>query len=271
LVSSFVVTWSILSVYEKTIDSAWNLSAVNGKLTDTQLYFNKISETNKSIKTDSSTFVQGDINISNVYHKYGDTFVLENVSINIKKGEKVAFVGPIGSGKSTLVKLLMGYQPLTLGSITINGTSINDISNKEIRREIFYIPQKPKLFNRTLYENIIYGINKPPSKEQLKEILDLFHIKFDIDIDVNVGVEGNAISGGQRQMVWLIRSFLRPSSILILDEPTSALDPVNKKLVNTIIKKISLNKTVIIVSHDEIDSGFRKIEFNNGKVNKDVF
>ena len=68
-------------------------------------------------------------------------------------------------------------------------------------------------------------------------------------------------------MVWLIRSLLRPCSILILDEPTSALDHSNKKLVNSIIKKISVGKTVIIVSHDDIDSEFRKIEFKNGKVN----
>jgi len=264
LISSFVITWSILSLYEKTIDSAWNLSMVNSKLSDAQSYFNTIFESNKSIKTNTNKFIAGDIIVSNVYHKYGDKFVLENVSLKIKKGEKVAFVGPIGSGKSTLVKLLMGYQPLLLGTITINGININDISNKEIRKEIFYIPQKPKLFNRTLYENIVYGIDKPPTKGQLKELLDMFKISFDLDMDDNVGVEGNSLSGGQRQMVWLIRSFLRPSSILVMDEPTSALDPENKLLVNNIIKKVSSNKTVIIVSHDAIDPSFRKIEFNKG-------
>jgi ATP-binding cassette subfamily B (MDR/TAP) protein 1 len=75
------------------------------------------------------------------------------------------------------------------------------------------------------------------------------------------------MSGGQRQMVWLLRSLLSPASILIMDEPTSALDPNNKKLINSIINKISINKTVIIVSHDIIDSSFRQIKFTDVQLN----
>lgn len=286
LVSSFVITWSILSAYQRAIDSAWSLSEVYSTMYNIEDYFNNISEKNKSMKTGTSTFNNGDIIISSVYHKYNksivqdtddaddvdyvdeDDFVLENISMKIKKGEKVAFVGKIGSGKSTLIKLIMGYQPLVLGSITIGGISVNDISDDDIRRNIFYIPQKPKLFNRTLYENIIYGIEKPPSKEQIKDIMKIYNISFNRDMDELVGVEGNSISGGQRQMVWLLRTLLSPASILIMDEPTSALDPDNKQLINSIINKISVGKTVIIVSHDKIDSGFRQIKFTDGKLNE---
>ena len=266
LISSFIITWSILSLYAKAIDSAWNLGNVTGQIYDAQIYINKISKNNKSLKTNTKKFNTGDIIVQNVYHKYENDFVLENISLKIKKGDKVAFVGQIGSGKSTLVKLIMGYQPLIVGTIQIGNVNVNEISNNDLRKEIFYIPQKPKLFNRTLYENIIYGLDKPPSKQQVIDILNTFKISFDLDLDSSVGIEGNSISGGQRQMVWLIRSLLRPCSVLILDEPTSALDHINKKLVNSIIKKISVGKTVIIVSHDEIDSEFRKIEFKNGKV-----
>lgn len=267
LVSSFVITWSILSVYQRCIDSAWNLSEVYGTLYNVEGYFNKIAEDNKSLKTNTGMFKEGDIIVSGVYHKYNDDFVLENISINIKKNEKVAFIGKIGSGKSTLVKLIMGYQPLVMGSITIGGVSVNDMSDDEIRKNIFYIPQKPKLFNRTIYENIVYGIETPPSKEQVAKIMKIHDISFNRNMDDLAGVEGNSLSGGQRQMVWLLRSLLRPSSILIMDEPTSALDPTNKKLINTIINKIH-GKTIIIVSHDNIDSEFRKIKFTDGKLSK---
>ena len=276
LVSSFVITWSILSTYQRAIDSAWSLSEVYSTMYNVENYFNNISETNKSVKTNTGTFKDGDIIISNVYHKYKNVdqdqdiedFVLENITLKIKKGEKVAFVGKIGSGKSTLIKLIMGYQPLVLGSITIGGISVNDISDDDIRKNIFYIPQKPKLFNRSLYENIVYGIERKPSKEQIKDIMKAYNISFNRDMDELVGVEGNSMSGGQRQMVWLLRTLLSPATILIMDEPTSALDPENKQLINSIINKISVGKTVIIVSHDKIDSGFRQIKFTDGKLNE---
>jgi len=267
LVSSFVITWSILSIYQRCIDSAWNLSEVYGTLYNVEGYFNQIAEDNKSLKTNTGMFKEGDIIVSGVYHKYNDDFVLENISINIKKNEKVAFIGKIGSGKSTLVKLIMGYQPLVMGSITIGGVSVNDMSDDDIRKNIFYIPQKPKLFNRTIYENIIYGIETPPSKEQVGDIMKIYDISFNRNMDDLAGVEGNNLSGGQRQMVWLLRSLLSPTSVLIMDEPTSALDPTNKKLINTIINKIH-GKTIIIVSHDSIDSEFRKIKFTDGKLSK---
>ena len=282
LVSSFVITWSILSAYQRAIDSAWSLSEVYSIIYNVEDYFNNVSEKNKSVKTNTKSFINGDIIISSVYHKYNtdsnedeeddeadeDEFVLENISIKIKKGEKVAFIGKIGSGKSTLIKLIMGYQPLILGSITIGGISVNDMSDDDIRKNIFYIPQKPKLFNRSLYENIVYGIDKKPSKEQIKDIMKLYNISFNRDMDELVGVEGNSVSGGQRQMVWLLRTVLSSASILIMDEPTSALDPDNKQLINSIINKISVGKTVIIVSHDKIDSGFRQIKFTDGKLNE---
>jgi len=278
LVSSFVITWSILSVYQRCIDSAWGLSDVYGTLYNVEGYFNKIADDNKSLKTNSGSFKEGDIVISGVYHKYknsnddnhdNDNFVLENISMKIKKNEKVAFVGKIGSGKSTLIKLIMGYQPLVMGSIIIGGVSVNDISDDEIRKNIFYIPQKPKLFNRTIYENIVYGIETPPSKDQVGDIMELYDISFNRNLDDLAGVEGNMLSGGQRQMVWILRSLLSPSSILIMDEPTSALDPTNKKLICSIINKIQ-GKTIIIVSHDSIDSNFRKITFTDGKLTQYV-
>jgi ABC-type multidrug transport system fused ATPase/permease subunit len=270
LVSSFIITFSIIHLYETAQRSSRRLATIFSQIKDTELFFNAINKTNQSVKKIDSTFRNGDIIVSNVYHKYGDKFVLENVSLKINKGEKVAFVGQIGSGKTTIVKLIMGFQSLLMGDITIGGISINNISNKELREKIFYIPQKPKLFNRTLYENIIYGLNKPPSKEEIIKLMDELNLDvkdiFEKKMDENVGVEGNSLSGGQRQIVWLLRSIYRPSAILILDEPTSALDPENKLVMISTIKKLSIGKTVIIVSHDDIDPAFRKISMKNGRV-----
>jgi ABC-type multidrug transport system fused ATPase/permease subunit len=275
VISTFIITYSIIRLMETTQRSSRKLASIFSQIKDAEMFFTEIGDTNKSIKTNQSTFQNGDIVISNVYHKYGDKFVLDNLSTIIKRGEKVAFVGEIGCGKTTVVKLIMGFQPLLMGKITIGGVSINDIKNNDLRDKIFYIPQKPKLFNRTLYENIVYGLEPPPSKEKVIQMMDDLRLDvkdiFEKKMDENVGVEGNSLSGGQRQIVWLLRSVYRKSSILILDEPTSALDPDNKLFMITTIKKLSVGKTVIIISHDEIDPAFRKISMKKGRVIATVF
>ena len=272
LISTFIITFSIIRLYEKAETSASKYADVFSKILDTEKFFNNISMYNfNSKKIGNEPFKNGDIVIKNIYHKYNDTFVLENINITIRKGEKVAFVGHIGSGKSTMIKLILGFQPIVMGDITIGDVNINNIPNKTLRSEIFYIPQKPKLFNRTLYENIVYGLKKPPSAEDIIKLLNDFELNdiaeiFNEKMNVSVGVDGNFISGGQRQMVWLLRSFYRQTRILIMDEPTASLDQKNKDLLIKIIKKISIGKTVIIVSHDTIDPAFRKIEFNKGRL-----
>jgi ABC-type bacteriocin/lantibiotic exporter with double-glycine peptidase domain len=272
LISTFIITFSIVRLYEKAEGSSSKYSEIFSKIMDTEKFFNTISDYNyNSKKVGDSVFKNGNIVIKNLYHKYDETFVLENINLTIKKGEKVAFVGHIGSGKSTLVKLILGFQPIVMGDIIIGDVNLNNVPNKDIRREIFYIPQKPKLFNRTLYENIVYGLEKPPAAEDIIKLLNDLELNdiaeiFSAKMNASVGVDGNFISGGQRQMVWLLRSFYRQSRILIMDEPTASLDQKNKDLLIKIIKKISIGKTVIIVSHDSIDPAFRKIEFNKGRL-----
>jgi ABC-type multidrug transport system fused ATPase/permease subunit len=272
LVSMFIITFSIIRLYERSETTSKNIASVYGQIKDTEEFFNSISKFNKNEnKTNKYKFRNGDIVFRNVYHKYNDTFVLENINLTIQKGEKVALVGQIGSGKSTLIKLLLGFQKLEMGTIEIDGISINDIPNENLRENIFYIPQKPKLFNRTLYENIVYGLNKAPTKEEviglLRDLkLDDIASAFEEKMDEECGVDGNSLSGGQRQIVWLLRSFYRNSRIIVLDEPTASLDPKNKKLMVSVIKKMSVGKTVIIVSHDNIDPMFRKIQLKNGRL-----
>jgi len=271
-ISTFIITFSLIRMLENAEQISHSFSRIQSQIQDSENFFNNISKVNRNeMKNDNKTFKNGDIVYSYVYHKYGDDFVLENINLTIQKGENVAFVGQIGSGKSTMIKLLLGFQPLRMGHITIGGVDINDICNKELRNYIFYIPQKPKLFNRSLYDNIVYGLKNPPTREQILTILsDLnmedLRVEFEGKMEEPVGVEGNQLSGGQRQIIWLMRSMFRPSYILVLDEPTASLDPENKKKMISTIQKLSVGKTVIIVSHDSIDSSFRKIEFNEGRI-----
>lgn len=277
LISTFVITFSIIGIFDNSERCAYNISRIHSQINDAEKFFNKISDYNVHNKNVTKTFKNGDIVIKGVYHKYKDDFVLENINLTINKGEKVAFVGQIGSGKSTLIKLIMGFQPLLMGDILIGNVSIKNISNQDLRNNIFYIPQKPKLFNRSLYENIVYGLKTPPSKKEILNILDDLQLvdlreEFKGRFDEDMGIEGNKLSGGQRQIIWLLRAFFRKTSILILDEPTASLDPANKNKLIYIIKRLTIGKTLIIVSHDEIDESFRQIRFKDGKlISNDYF
>ena len=274
LVSTFTLTFSILRFYENAPQIVKKVSKLYSEIGDVDNFFIEMNQLSQTSKTNAKDFVNGDIVYSNVYHKYKDTFVLNNVSFKIKKGEKVAFVGPIGSGKSTSLKLLLGFQPLTMGHITINDIEINEIHNSKLRKNIFYIPQKPKLFNRTLYENITYGLEHPPKEELIINVLNDLHMKdlFKDKMNKKVGLDGNFLSGGQKQIVWLLRAFFHKSKIIVMDEPTASLDQENKELLIKTIHKLTIGKTLIIISHDPIDSQFRKIEFKDGKIiNQSMF
>jgi ABC-type multidrug transport system fused ATPase/permease subunit len=232
-----------------------NISRIQSQINDSETFFNNISKVNRNdMKLVEKTFKNGDIVYSHVYHKYKDDFVLENVNLTIQKGENVAFVGQIGSGKSTMIKLLLGFQPLRMGHITIGGVDVNEISNKDLRKYIFYIPQKPKLFNRTLYENIVYGLKNPPTRDAIIKLLgelelnDL-QIEFGEKMDVPVGVEGNKLSGGQKQRIAIARALLYNPEILLLDEATSALDTESEEQILLNVQNFLAGKTIISVAH----------------------
>ena len=251
---------------------ALRLSELLGDICDINDFFKNNFPKDNKCNIGNSKFSNGDIIFKNIYYKYdkNENYSLENINIKIKKGEKIAFIGQSGSGKTTLIKLLLKKKHLVMGNITINNKSINDISSKEIGTNIFYIPQSPNLFNRTLYDNIVYGLKNPPTKEQIIETLNNIDMQeiskvFSEKMEKNVGKNGSSLSGGQKQIVWLLRSLFQMKPIIILDEPTAALDPKSKKLVIDSIKKITIGKTVIIITHDNIISDYRKIEFKDGK------
>lgn len=244
-----------------------------GEINDINTFMNKEIPYDLECKKGNKSFSNGDIVYKNIFHKYKDTdtFALEDVSLHIKKGEKVALVGQSGSGKSTMVKLLLKHQCLLRGTITINKVSVNDMSAKEIATNVFYIPQYPKLFNRSLYDNIVYGLKNPPKKNDIISTLNAMNLEpiaevFKDKMDTDVGRDGSGLSGGQKQIVWLLRSLYRMKPIVVLDEPTASLDKESKVIVIDAIKKITVGKTVIIITHDNVDSVFKPIHFKGGKI-----
>jgi len=179
----------------------------------------------------------------------GRSQLFKSVSVKINHGDRVLITGHIGSGKSTLTRLLVGLHPYT-GSLQIDGHEVRDMSSREIQRAVTYIPQSPRLFNRSLFENIVYGFDTSVGREEIEALLRRMSIPGFPSLDVMVGKNGSRLSGGQRTIVYLIRAFLRKTPIIILDEPTAALDATTKTVVKRVVDDLFRGQTVIVITHD---------------------
>ncbi len=201
----------------------------------------------------SNHIQQGPIEFKNASFKYPNSKknVLNGVNLYIKPGSKIAIFGKSGSGKSTLIKLLLGFYGLDSGSILINGKSIKEIPVEDLRKNIAVVNQNVKLFDKTIFENMVYGNDSEITEEEIEKIIGNPNIFEGISNGLNseVGVSGSKLSGGQKQLVNVVRSILKDSSVLILDEPTSALDQTTKQMILRVIKQLK-GKTIIIITHD---------------------
>ena len=212
----------------------------------------------------------GTIEIKNLNFGYTkDKQLFNNFSLTINSGDKVGLIGPSGNGKSSLIKILMGYFSVPDNTVLIDGQDINKFSLNSLRKQITYINQNTKLFNKTIFENIKYGNNisnndimKVYKKYNLQRIFKNLSNGF----ETNVGVNGDSISGGQKQIILLLRNYFKSNKICILDEPTSALDDETRKTVIKIITDISKNSTLLIITHDmnNLELISRKIKLENG-------
>lgn len=206
--------------------------------------------------------VDGECSLESVDIKYKDvdfTYptredkILEGVSINIEKGEKVAIIGESGTGKSTFIKLLMRFWDADKGKITIDEKRINKIPTKSLRENQSLVSQETFLFNDTIKENIKIG-NENATDEQIieaaqKASIHQFITSLPSGYDTKVGELGGNLSSGEKQRIGLARAFLNDAPILILDEPTSNLDTLNEAVVLKSIKENCKDKTVVLISH----------------------
>jgi len=207
-----------------------------------------------------------------VQFAYRDKVILDDVSFDIKKGETVAIVGDIGSGKSTILKLLLKFNHPNSGSIYLDGKDYRDIGLKELKERIGYVPQQPILFNRSVYENIMYGSDDGKLTEAdvdaLIQRLGLAKEFESVGMDKPIGKNGSRLSGGQRQVVWCLRTIAQNPEIVIMDEPTASLDEKSKAILNRILEDMMKEKTVILVTHDKqlMEFADRKIYVENGRI-----
>jgi ABC-type multidrug transport system fused ATPase/permease subunit len=197
-----------------------------------------------------------DITYRNVQFRYpsrSDLDVLKGINLEIKGGQTVALVGSSGSGKSTIVQLLMRFYDVDSGEITVNGKSIYDYNITEFRKNIAVVPQEVILFGGTIGENIEYG-RPGATREEILEAANQanaleFIDRFPEGLETIVGDRGIKLSGGQRQRIAIARAILRNPSILLLDEATSSLDAESERVVQDALNKLMVGRTSIVIAH----------------------
>jgi len=192
-------------------------------------------------------------NVSFMYHKAGVGYVLKDVNLKVAKGKTIALVGQSGSGKTTMADMLPRFYDTDKGEVLIDGQNIKDISIKSLRSIIGVVTQESILFNDSIYNNIVFGIEGKTEAEVLEaaKIANAhdFISEMPNGYHTNIGDRGSKLSGGQKQRINIARAVLKNPDILILDEATSALDTESEKLVQDALQKLMHSRTSIVIAH----------------------
>jgi ABC-type bacteriocin/lantibiotic exporter with double-glycine peptidase domain len=221
-------------------------------------------------------YIQNDpiISVRNVFFKYPtqNDWILKDVNFDITQGENVLIIGEIGSGKSTLIKIILRLLRPSEGHIRMKGACYGSYSTKSFYKRIGFMPQNCILFNRSVIENIQYDNSNISDEEIINSLHDFGIMKHFSNLQDGVhsmcGKNGMNLSGGQRQLVWFLKLYFKGSDVIIMDEPTASLDKGTKDLFKDIMNRLLKNKTIIIVTHDDhlLDIADRTITMKNGEV-----
>ena len=205
-------------------------------------------------------FIYGDktssdvgIEFKNVSFSYGGEDVLDNISFQVNMGERVALVGMSGSGKTTIARLAARFYDIKSGEILIGGINIKDFEKEDLMKKIAFVFQNSKLFKMSLRDNLLIGksdatdeeINNALVNSGCKEIIS----GLENGLDTVYGTRGTYFSGGEAQRLSIARAFLKDADIIILDEATAFADPENEHLIQESFKKLSKNKTTLMIAH----------------------
>jgi len=214
---------------------------------------------------------QATIEFINVSFAYNDEFVLKNVSLTIKPGEKIAIVGYNGAGKTTFVKLLMRLYDPTEGEIRLNGVNIKEYDLAQYRRKIGAVFQDFQIFATTLYGNVVMDtVQEKQEKVKAALMKSGFDSKLPLETLLTKEFSDNGVnlSGGESQKVAIARAFFKSADIMIFDEPSSALDPISEYNIFSAMYDASEDKTVIFVSHrlSSTKMADKIYMFENGKI-----
>ncbi|MFV5699051.1 ABC transporter ATP-binding protein [Flavobacterium sp. ZT3R17] len=245
----------------------------------TERVFELLDETPEKINSiqnaSAAHKIKGNVTFKNVafsYHSRKEIKVLKDVSFTANYGQKIAIVGPSGTGKSTIASLLLRFYNIDSGEILVDGKNIYDYDLENLRGNMSIVPQDVILFGGTIKENIAYG--KPDATEEeillaAKQANALNFIEsFPEKFETIVGERGIKLSGGQRQRIAIARALLKNPSILILDEATSSLDSESEKLVQEALEILMEGRTSIIIAHrlSTIRSADQILVLDNGKI-----
>ena len=214
------------------------------------------------------------IELKNVSFKYENnkSYILKDINIKIEKNSKIAIIGKSGSGKTTIVDILIGLLEPTEGSLLIDNEKVSELVSW--KKRIGYIPQNFYLFDESIKKNVAFGINEENIDEnKVIKALEFAQLKGFVDtlekgIETKVGNQGVKLSGGQKQRIIIARAVYNNPDVLILDEATSAIDEdVEKDFINNLLK-IGKNKTIIIISHinSTIENCDKVLKVVDGKI-----
>lgn len=253
----FSLTMYIQRIYSPIISLARLYMDIKESKASLERVF-KLLKSNEVIKDGSVDFnkqLDGDIEFNNVYFRYDDNVILKNINFKIKNKQKVALLGKNGSGKTSIIRLLLRLWEPYSGSILLDGRNIDEYKLEYLRKNILCIGQEPYIFTGTIKENILL-FNDNVSEEQVDMVLEKVCLKEDVDnmvdgLETIVGDKGITLSGGQAQKIALARAFFMDSSIIIFDEPTSALDIKAEEIICKNLFEYFEDRTIIVITHRE--------------------
>ncbi len=281
-----LITGFLSSFYPKLWDLVWGTRDLAKNYADIEKYFSLL-DNNVEVKEPENPInirqVSGKIEFKNVSHSYegGTKNAIKKMSLSIKSGESIAFVGRSGSGKTTITKLIMRFFDPEKGKILIDGMDIKNFTKSNLRSFFGVVPQEAVLFNNTIGYNISYGnsegrtLTDEPSFEgpTLTEAAKLANIAEFIEslpekYETNVGERGIKLSGGQKQRLAIARMIMSNPDIIIFDEATSHLDSESEKLIQDAFWKYAKGKTTIVIAHrlSTIANADRIVVLNKGEI-----
>jgi ABC-type bacteriocin/lantibiotic exporter with double-glycine peptidase domain len=280
LVSIFILNYTILGTLMGLYESSKDFMALNTHIGLIETFINDLPKNDVTAhKKTIPNPEKLDIVFKDVTYKpeTSEVKILDNFNLRLYPGQKIALVGASGSSKTSVISLIMGVKQFHGGNLFINSVSIKEIDIDDLRKHIVYIPQHPKLFNRTLEENLTYGLPKEITTEHIFKFMkdngftELEQI-FRRRLKEKVGKTGERLSGGLRQIVWFLRAIMRESSLIVCDEPLNNLDLDSIKYVTKMIDFIGKTKGLIIVTHnltitENLD---RIITMDKGKIISDI-
>lgn len=248
---------AILVLAARSADPLLSLSDIGGKLRvaraeltrlDTVLRTEPLPEPPAPVRPAGH-----DLSFESVTFRHGDRTVLDDVSLSVPEGRRLAVVGPSGAGKSTLLQLLARFYDVDAGAVRVGGVDVRAIGNEALMSRIAIVFQDVYLFDGTIEENVRLGrpdateteVRTAATAARLDEVID----RLPGGWSTNVGEGGTRLSGGERQRVSIARALLKNAPIVLLDEVTSALDPTNEAAVHEGIERLMSGRTVVLVAH----------------------